>query len=430
MEHSEWAGEILTGYDPERLAEAIDKNNGIEHFALSLSKMPIEERDRRSRNVTSLWLHLSHACNLRCRYCFADGGNYGKTEKKMDLQTVMRSVDWLIQANESGAKCRIVFFGGEPLTNIAALTGCVLYAEAKAAEKNMKFQFHLITNGTLLDHEIVDFLRKHNVSVQFSIDGPLEIHDFLRPYKGGKGSFRKTMEGLHLVRMAGIKEVSVRATVTHFNSGVSGIQQFLEQLSFDKMGLVPVQARPEEVYALTSNDFDHIRDEYRIIARDIIRSIQSKGEADLGCFAPIIMQMLQRVKKKYFCGAAFQFLSVTPDGSFSLCHRMISQLSGLNLGAVQSALSIPSALESFNATPVEEKKSCRECWVRYFCGGGCSAAAYARSGSFDEPDSTQCSILQSTVESALGIYDFIHSQTDFNFNYVLPGEEADCSSPY
>lgn len=416
-------------FGPAKTAEALKKNQGLCQLSTLMSGTKPTGSTQRKREYSTLWLHLSHRCNLVCKYCFADGGSYRKSIKTMDIGTAMRSLDWLLGMNEKGASCRLVFFGGEPLLNFEVLKKCVLYGEDQAHDKGMILAFHLITNGTLITTEIARFLKDHQISLQFSLDGPQEVNDFLRPYRNGRGSYGTTYKNYLLVRKAGIKEISIRSTLTHFNTDVFALQKFFDELGVGRTSLVPVQANPGDKCAITAQDIETIQEGYKQIAEEIMLSIQSSEEATLSFFAPYLLQILQGKKKRFFCGAGYGFLSVTPDGSLYPCHRLISQ-EGFQMGSVHSEFSIPDRLDEFGAFRVDEKDHCRDCWARYFCGGGCSAAAYALHGKFSLPDPTLCEILRTTVETTLGIYNFVHNHADFMFDYILPGKDPDCTATY
>ena len=83
----------------------------------------------------------------------------------------------------------LAFYGGEPLLNLMLIKQSVEYIKEKAFGKNIKFA--ITTNGTLLTHEIVDFLVENNFQLAISLDGPESVHDQHRKFANSdKGSFR------------------------------------------------------------------------------------------------------------------------------------------------------------------------------------------------------------------------------------------------
>ena len=66
--------------------------------------------------VKALCLHVSHDCNLRCRYCFASTGDFGTgCRMTMDPDTAKRAIDWVIEKSGKRRNIEVDFFGGEPL---------------------------------------------------------------------------------------------------------------------------------------------------------------------------------------------------------------------------------------------------------------------------------------------------------------------------
>src|SRR5262249_61555534 len=88
----------------------------------------------------------------------------------------------------------------EPLMNFDAIRRIVAAAEAKARATRTRTDYHITTNGTLLNREIADFMGCHRFSVYFSIDGNRENHDELRKFRNGKGSFSDVERNLEYLR--------------------------------------------------------------------------------------------------------------------------------------------------------------------------------------------------------------------------------------
>ena len=63
------------------------------------------------------------------------------------------------------------------------------YSNEQAARKNVKIDFSLTTNATLLTPQIIDFLAANRVGVTVSIDGPKEMNDSFRVFSTGRGSY-------------------------------------------------------------------------------------------------------------------------------------------------------------------------------------------------------------------------------------------------
>lgn len=258
----------------------------------------------------------------------------------------------------------------------------------------------MITNGTLLKTETAEFIKSHGIRLQLSLDGPAQINDRIRPFPSGVGSFNSVYDALLLVKRAGVTNIAVRSTLTHYNCDVAMLHRFMESIGFSKVGMTPVQADSNCDYALTKNDLVTIKEQYRKLALDMIEAIRSGRETELGCFSPYVLQLLRGQRKRYYCSAGHNSLCVTPEGKLYPCHRLISK-SECEMGSVDLSLLLPKAI---GALPVEAKVRCSHCWARYLCGGGCEAAAYEKHQLFSEPDETLCEVTLAAAENALRIY--------------------------
>ena len=138
-------------------------------------------------------LHLTKACNLRCRYCYAPS----KTKESMSLETARKAVD-LVVALGGGSAC-VSFFGGEPLLLFDRIRAITEYAVAAGTRTGTRMHFRLSTNGTLFDEEKLAFCRDHNILFAISLDGDRRSHDAQRLLPDGSGSWRLLDERLELI---------------------------------------------------------------------------------------------------------------------------------------------------------------------------------------------------------------------------------------
>ncbi len=146
-------------------------------------------------------------CNLGCDYCYylskADllSTDSGWRISEETLEDFIRQ--YIGQQNAH----QIVFSwqGGEP-----SLLGLDFFRRAvelqkKYAPAHVRIENDLQTNGTLLDDEWCEFLRENDFLVGLSIDGPRELHDAYRKYRGGAGSFDRVMESVGLLKKHGVR---------------------------------------------------------------------------------------------------------------------------------------------------------------------------------------------------------------------------------
>jgi uncharacterized protein len=377
----------------------------------SISKLLCEMSDKSANmplpdfqpNVSRLWLHLAHSCNLRCTYCFAEAGTYCGHRGLMDLSVAFSSVDFLLQQCRSKS-AKIVFFGGEPLLNFEVMRETVGYAMNKAEQKGILMHFNLITNLTLMTPDIADFCRDHEIEIQVSLDGPREIHDSQRIFPDGTGSFNRIMENISLMRRHNVPLRGVRATVTDANSDICQLYDFLKKLGFSNVGMVAVQPDPRTGIVLSQRGMDAIKEGYRLIADRIIECIESGEKCHLGPLGTFVKRLSELSGKLSFCDRGVYMISITPDGAIFPCHRVVSEPQ-MQIGDINKGFYKPlSKIDCMGSFGIDDKPVCQDCWAKRFCGGGCAASALCVNGTVTKPDQTHCQILKEKAEASLRVY--------------------------
>jgi uncharacterized protein len=156
-----------------------------------------ERADTRS-TVYRAMLVLNLDCNLDCGYCFEGGfrGNHEMSEEMADLL-----VRILVNEQLSRGKSVVVsFYGGEPLLSEGLIRRISEPLLAAAREHKVRYNFNLITNGTLLNRAMAQRLVPLGLNgAKFTLDGPAEVHNRQRPYAGGAGSFETICDNLAAV---------------------------------------------------------------------------------------------------------------------------------------------------------------------------------------------------------------------------------------
>ena len=136
--------------------------------------------------VKALCLHIAHDCNLACRYCFAEEGEYHGRRALMSFEVGKKALDFLVANSGSRKNLEVDFFGGEPTMNWEVVKQLVEYGRSIEEANNKKFRFTLTTNGILLNDEILEFANKEMSNIVLSIDGRKEINDLMRPTRNGR----------------------------------------------------------------------------------------------------------------------------------------------------------------------------------------------------------------------------------------------------
>ena len=126
---------------------------------------------------------LTHRCNHGCQYCHSSIVGMDKTDTDMSIEVAERGVDLAFQSTSPGIT--IEFQGGEPTANWEVLQHIVEYARQKNALANKALSFALVTNLSLMDDEKLEYLMDRRVQICTSLDGPEDLHNKIRIFKGG-----------------------------------------------------------------------------------------------------------------------------------------------------------------------------------------------------------------------------------------------------
>ena len=185
--------DISNNYSKEDIKEAIDELLELRAsevlYTDDVYENYVDDFQNRETVVKALCLNIAHDCNLRCKYCFADEGEYHGRRALMSEEVGKAALDFLVKNSGSRRNLEVDFFGGEPLMNWEVVKKIVEYGRSIEKEANKNFRFTITTNGTLLTDEILDYVNKEMGNIVLSIDGRKEVNDFMRPRKGGQGCY-------------------------------------------------------------------------------------------------------------------------------------------------------------------------------------------------------------------------------------------------
>ena len=158
-------------------------------FTKDIYEQYIGEVKQRKTVVKALCMHIAHDCNLACKYCFAEEGEYHGRRALMSYEVGKKALDFLIANSGNRRNLEVDFFGGEPLMNWQVVKDLVAYGREQEKIHNKNFRFTITTNGVLLNDEVQEFVNKEMDNVVLSLDGRKEVNDKMRPFRNGKGSY-------------------------------------------------------------------------------------------------------------------------------------------------------------------------------------------------------------------------------------------------
>ncbi|MBQ3104810.1 MAG: thioether cross-link-forming SCIFF peptide maturase [Lachnospiraceae bacterium] len=363
----------------------------------------IEEFQQRETVVKALCLHIAHDCNLACRYCFAEEGEYHGRRALMSYEVGRKALDFLVANSGSRINLEVDFFGGEPLMNWDVVKQLVAYGRSLEEPHNKKFRFTLTTNGVLLNDEIMEFVNREMSNLVLSIDGRREVHDRMRPFRGGQGSYDKVAETFRrAAESRQQKEYYVRGTFTRNNLDFTQDVLHLADQGFEQISVEPVVADPKEDYAIREEDIPAILEEYDRLAKELLARRKAGRGVNFFHFMIDLKGGPCVAKRLSGCGAGTEYLAVTPWGDLYPCHQFVGR-EDYWMGNVTEGVLRKDLVKEFKSCSVYSKEKCRNCFAKFYCSGGCAANSQQVHGHINDVYDLGCELQRKRVECAIMI---------------------------
>ena len=385
----------------DALSDVIELAENRQLFAKDIYEGMIDVVKKQKTVVKALCLHIAHDCNLACKYCFAEEGEYHGRRALMSYEVGKKALDFLIANSGNRHNLEVDFFGGEPLMNWQVVKDLVAYGREQEKLHDKHFRFTLTTNGVLLNDEIQEFLNKEMDNVVISLDGRKEINDQMRPFRNGKGSYDLIVPKFQkLAESRNQEKYYIRGTFTRNNLDFSNDIMHFADLGFKQMSIEPVVGDESDPYAIREEDLPQIMEEYDKLAQMMIaREKEGKGfnffhfmiDLDGG---PCVY------KRMSGCGSGTEYLAVTPWGDLYPCHQFVGQEDFL-MGNVDEGIKKPEIADDFRDCNVYSKDKCRECFAKFYCSGGCMANSYNFHGTIHDTYDVGCQMQRKRVECAI-----------------------------
>lgn len=358
---------------------------------------------KRQTVVKALCLHIAHDCNLACRYCFAEEGEYHGRRALMSFEVGKKALDFLIANSGNRKNLEVDFFGGEPLMNWKVVKDLVCYGREQEEKYDKKFRFTLTTNGVLLNDEIMEFANREMDNVVLSIDGRKEVNDFMRPFRKGKGSYDLIVpKFMKFADSRNQEKYYVRGTFTRHNLDFAEDVLHLADMGFKQISVEPVVALPKEEYAIREEDIPKICEEYDRLADEIIKREKSGERFNFFHFMIDLTGGPCVYKRLSGCGSGTEYLAVTPWGDLYPCHQFVGE-DEFMMGNVFDGLKAEELRDEFKGCNVYAKDKCKKCFAKFYCSGGCAANAFKFHGSINDAYDIGCELQRKRIESAIMI---------------------------
>jgi uncharacterized protein len=393
-------------YKKSEILEAMEEIADLEESGQLFSKdeyqeyLPLWER---KSVVKALCIHISHDCNLRCRYCFASTGDFGGKRTMMNPETGKKAIDFLVKESGNRKNLEIDFFGGEPLMNFGAVKEIIDYAVGIQDKYNKKFRFTITTNAIQLNDEIKNYINEHIQNVVLSLDGRQDTNDRMRIRVDGKGTYKDIMPKIKdMAESRNQDNYYVRGTFTRENLDFSEDVLHLADEGFKQISIEPVVAGKDSGYDLREEDLTALYKEYEKLAHEYVEREKSGKGFNFFHFMLDLAQGPCIAKRLSGCGSGHEYLSVTPEGDIYPCHQFVG-IESFKMGNVEDGIVDNSIQLKFKDSNVYAKEDCKKCWAKFYCSGGCAANAFQFNNDINIPYKIGCELEKKRVECALWI---------------------------
>ena len=402
--------ETLKGKYPETdLSEAYDEIQELVKEEILYSGDQYEEIAHGSMDdrdyIKAVCLNIIHACNLRCKYCFADEGEYHGHQGVMDIETAKKAIDYVIKRSGPRRNIEIDLFGGEPTMIMDTVKEIIAYAREHEKEWKKNVRFTMTTNATLLNDDMMEFMDKEMGNIILSLDGRKEVNDNVRIKANGTGSYddilpnvKKMIDKRTEGKMYFVRGTFTRANTDFYEDVVSMLNEGFREISIE-----PVVLEPNHPLSLREEDIPIIFDNYDRLYEEMRRRKQEGKDEFKFYHFNIDLQGGPCVYKRISgCGAGFEYVAITPQGEVYPCHQFVGK-EEYKLGSIFDDTYDAELGKKFKKAHIYNKPKCRDCWARFYCSGGCQANNVNFNGDMNIPYEIGCQMQKKRIECAIAL---------------------------
>ncbi len=385
--------EILESLREARFLAPLGAKHRIESTVHDIASIPL----------TTMVLEVAQECNLSCRYCYAEGGTYGKQIRHLSPAMAREAVQRLVEGSGDQEKVTLVIFGGEPLLNMEAVRAAVDEAESASVLSGKKVFISLTTNATLLTPEIITYIHQHKLAVSISLDGPADLHDANRPDSAGNGSYARIVPRLAGLLQGATSAVAARVTLTPQQwSRVEEVFYHLLELGFHEVGIGPVSpVRPE--YLPDNDQEEQLLGGFAALADTFVKAAKQGRILPFSNIIDLLARLHLGQTKAVSCGAGLGYLAVDAEGKYYLCHRLVGEES-FCVGDISSGHDPDKISSAIASVTCGKQEMCSQCWARTLCAGGCHYENHLRENLLGIPPGSSCSFIRRWLKLGIETY--------------------------
>lgn len=380
---------------------------------------PLKDRPRR---ILSLAMDVAGRCNMACRYC-AETVTMPK-RRPMSPDTFdaawtflfpgeIREVTGGAENTSKESMFSLHMGSGEPLLNLAILQKLAAQVEHARSRGNEIPRVYLVTNGTLLDEEIMEWLIACRWNVKISLDGPAAVHNRWRILPGSKDTHQAVSRAIAYMAERIPDRFSVCAVLCRGNDPAE-VFAAIENLGVRQIDLIPVA---HSDYSIIPGPGDI--ENYRTFIMNYAARFLESDSTDTGktppsaltAFNQCMIRLMGYKLARTYCSAGRSYLGAGSRGDLYPCGRFVG-VDRYRLGHLTGGTD-PEALRAFQdgaGRPYECREACSRCWAAPLCGGPCFAVAEMFGPGNGEPVDFHCAYMLETAKAAVFLFNQLREQ--------------------
>lgn len=395
-------------YKADIISEAYDEIKTLIDEEILYTEDPYEEIAHSSMDdrdyIKAVCLNIIHACNLRCKYCFADEGEYHGHKGVMSVETAKKAIDYVVKRSGPRKNIEIDLFGGEPTLIMDEIKEIIAYARENEKAWNKNIRFTITTNATLLDDEMMEYMDENFENIILSLDGRKEVNDKVRIKPDGSGCYDDILPKIKKMveKRDKNKAHTVRGTFTRENLDFYEDVKMMVEEGFKQISIEPVVLEDGHPLSLREEDLPTIFESYDKLYEDLSRRQKNGEELNFYHFNINLNGGPCVYKRISGCGAGFEYVAITPQGDVYPCHQFVGK-EEYKLGSIYDDSYDAVLGKKFKMSHIYNKPKCKNCWARFYCSGGCQANNIAFNGDMKIPYEVGCKMQQKRIECAIAL---------------------------
>lgn len=345
-------------------------------------------------HISILYLLVTNNCNLSCAYCNIESERRkpaGFTFSYMTAEVARKAIELFIRTRSKNSDPTVIFYGGEPLLNWEVMKEVLLYLRKREKEGvfgERKLRIQMVSNGTLMNPEIVKILKETGVSAGISIDGMRRHHDISRPRREKGGSWDDSIRGYFMCQKAGLGPGISCTLGEHNMPEIREIAEyFATELEIRGLGFNIQKGLPADHPSVVCPKLatEKIIEAFRVFRKYGIN--EDRIMRKIKCF-------IGEAVWYHDCAGYGGQITVSPQGWVGPCHIftedgqfLIGDIADPDL---EAKIMEGEVLRTWcRRTPVLMEE-CLSCEGLGICGGGCALEAQVRKGDLFAMDDSFC----------------------------------------